>query len=81
MARKAAITAEALEGLGVPALAALVLTQAQADPAFARRVRLELAASAPGGKLHQEIDRRLGHPLRIGSNGSSVAKQPSGPIR
>ena len=66
MARKAAITAEALEGLGVPALAALVLTQAQADPAFARRVRLELAASAPGGKLHQEIDRRLAGLTRAG---------------
>ena len=57
--RKARITQAALERLGAPALAALIVDEAEANPGFARRVRLELAGSAAGAKLHQEIDRRL----------------------
>lgn len=59
MARTSAITREKLEALGAAALAELVLTQCAADPAFGRRVRLELAGSGSGSALHREIDRRL----------------------
>ncbi len=50
---------DAVTGLGVDRLAELVLAQTQADPVFARTVRMALAAKDEGGSLAHEIDKRL----------------------
>ena len=64
MARKSAagprgLKPEALVALGVDRLAEIVITQARADPVFARTVRMALAAKDDGGALAHEIDKRL----------------------
>ncbi|MDE8652148.1 DUF6880 family protein [Novosphingobium album (ex Liu et al. 2023)] len=52
-------TLENLQGLGAARLARLVLSQAEADPIFARAARMELAAKDDSGALAHEIDKRL----------------------
>jgi hypothetical protein len=53
------LTLENLESLGASRLARLVLNQAEADPVFARAVRMEMAARDDSGALAHEIAKRL----------------------
>ena len=52
-------TIETLVALGPQRLAQLILTQADADPLFARAVRMALAAKEDVSSLAHEIDKRL----------------------
>src|SRR5579859_958357 len=53
------LTAETLVALGPESLARLILTQAEADPLFARAVRMAMAAKEDVSSLAHEIDKRL----------------------
>ena len=53
------LTTETLVALGPERLAQLILTQAEADPLFARAVRMALAAKEDASSLANEIDKRL----------------------
>ena len=53
------LSTETLIALGPERLAQLVLTQAEADPLFARAVRMVLAAKDDVSSLAQEIGKRL----------------------
>lgn len=59
MARKNAMTVQALEALGAARLAALVLDEATANAAFKRRVAAALASLSGPGAVAKLIDRRL----------------------
>lgn len=50
---------ETLAALGAERLADLIVTQAKADPVFARTVRMALAAKEDASSLAHEIDKRL----------------------
>ena len=58
-ARSRKLTTATLIALGPERLAQLILTQAEADPLFARAVRMTLAAKEDASSLAHEIDKRL----------------------
>lgn len=53
------LTAAALEQLGAPRLAALLIAQSEADPLLARSLRFELAGADGATHLAAEIEKRL----------------------
>ncbi|WP_140887209.1 DUF6880 family protein [Muricoccus nepalensis] len=57
--RSRALNAEALEQLGAPRLAELLMAQAKGDPALARTLRLALAGTDGSGRLAVEVEKRL----------------------
>jgi uncharacterized protein DUF6880 len=57
--RSRALSAEALEQLGAPRLAELLMAQAKNDPALARSLRLVLAGTDGTGRLAAEMEKRL----------------------
>lgn len=57
--KKTTLTAEQLEKLGAPRLAALLLELAEADASAKRRVTLELTAHAAPERLAAEVRKRL----------------------
>jgi hypothetical protein len=57
--RSRALSADALEQLGAPRLAELLMAQAKADPAMARSLRLALAGTDGTGRLAAEVEKRL----------------------
>jgi hypothetical protein len=59
MARKPTLTLEALVALGTEKLAEIMLDEAQANPAFRKRVNAALAGTKGAGAVAKLIDRRL----------------------
>ena len=57
--RSRTLSAEALEQLGAPRLAELLMAQVKGDPALARTLRLALAGTDGGGRLAVEVVKRL----------------------
>lgn len=57
--RSRALSAEALEQLGAPQLAELLMAQAKEDAALARTLRLALAGTDGSGRLATEVEKRL----------------------
>lgn len=67
MASKKTLTAAALEKLGAPRLAGLLLELAEADASTRRRLRLELAAEQAPERLAAEVRKRLTRLARASS--------------
>ena len=57
--RSRTLSAEALEQLGAPRLAELLMAQAKGDPALARTLRLALAGTDGSARLAVEVEKRL----------------------
>ncbi len=59
MARKVELSQEALSALGTEKLAALILSEAEVNPAFAKRIKAALVAGEGVAAVAALIDRRL----------------------